>query len=71
MMEDNLEMQSPNGDNENSKFIAEKFPNCVTETADGIHIDFDLFQHDLSADIVDGVKERYRIEGPGKREPTT
>ena len=67
-MEERLDMQSPNWVNENSKFIAERFPNCITETAKGIKIDFDLLQQELSADIIEGNKERYRLEWPGKRE---
>ena len=67
-MEERLNMQSINWVNENSKFIAERFPNCVTETAKGIKIDFDQLQQELSADIIQGNKERYRLEWPGKRE---
>jgi adenine-specific DNA-methyltransferase len=53
-MEGKLDMQSPNWVNKNSEFIAEHFPNCVTESAEGIKIDFDLLQQELSADIVEG-----------------
>lgn len=63
-----LNMQSLNWVNENSKFIAERFPNCVTETSEGIKIDFDLLQQELSGDIIQGNKERYRLEWPGKQE---
>ena len=31
-------------------------------------IDFDLLRQELSADLVEGPKERYRLEWPGKRE---
>ena len=67
-MEDKLDMQSPNWVNKNSQFIAERFPNCVTETAEGIKVDFELLKQELSNDIVEGNKERYRLEWPGKRE---
>ena len=67
-MEDKLDMQSVNLVNQNAQFIAERFPNCVTETAEGIKIDFDLLQQELSSDIIQGNKERYRLEWPGKRE---
>jgi len=67
-MEERLDMQSPNWVNKNAEFIAERFPNCVTETAKGIKIDFDLLQQELSSDIIEGNKERYRLEWPGKRE---
>ena len=67
-MEEKLDMKSPNWANLNAQFIAERFPNCVTETAEGIKVDFDLLKQELSNDIVDGNKERYRLEWPGKRE---
>src|ERR1035437_3914479 len=63
-----LDMQSPDWVNENSKFIAEHFPNCITESSDGKSIDFDLLRQELSSDIIEGNKERYRLEWPGKRE---
>lgn len=67
-MDDKLDMQSPNWVHKNSQFIAEHFPNCVTETADGIKVDFDMLRQELSADVIEGNKERYRLEWPGKRE---
>ncbi len=67
-MNEKLDMQSPNWANINSQFIAERFPNCVTESADGIKIDFDLLKQELSTDLVEGTKERYRLEWPGKKE---
>ena len=65
---DRLDMQSTHWVNENANFIAQRFPNCVTETAEGIKIDFEQLQQELSADIIEGNKERYRLEWPGKRE---
>lgn len=67
-MEEKLDMQSPNWVNKNSQFIAERFPNCVTETAEGVKVDFELLKQELSNDIIEGNKERYRLEWPGKRE---
>jgi adenine-specific DNA-methyltransferase len=67
-MEERLDMQSPNWVNKNSQFIAERFPNCVTETSEGIKVDFELLKQELSSDIIEGNKERYRLEWPGKRE---
>ena len=66
-MEEKLDMQSPNWVNKNSQFIAERFPNCVTETSEGIKVDFELLKQELSSDIIEGNKERYRLEWPGKR----
>jgi adenine-specific DNA-methyltransferase len=48
--------------------IAAIFPNCVTEAADGKVIDFDLLKQELSRHVVEGNKERYRLEWPGKKE---
>lgn len=67
-MIDNLPLQSPNMVNENIDKIAALFPNCISETANGKAIDFDLLKQELSPDIIDGLKERYRLEWPGKRE---
>jgi adenine-specific DNA-methyltransferase len=67
-MEEKLDMQSPDWANKNSQFIAERFPNCVTETAEGKAIDFDLLKQELNNEVIEGNKERYRLEWPGKRE---
>lgn len=53
---------------ENVEKIAVLFPNCVTETAKGKAIDFDLLKQELNNKVIEGDKERYRLEWPGKRE---
>jgi adenine-specific DNA-methyltransferase len=63
-----LDLQSPDLVNENFEKLATFFPNCVTESADGKAIDFDLLKQELSHAVVEGNKERYRLEWPGKRE---
>jgi adenine-specific DNA-methyltransferase len=68
MNPDKLDLQSLDLVNENIEKIAELFPNCVTEGTDGKLIDFDLLKQELSYTIVEGNKERYRIEWPGKKE---
>lgn len=65
---DKLDLQSPDLVNENIEKIAALFPNCVTESTDGKSIDFDLLKQELSYSIVEGNKERYRLEWPGKKE---
>lgn len=67
-MTEKLDMTTPDGVTQNIERIAALFPNCVTETAEGKAIDFDMLRQELSADIVEGPKERYRLEWPGKRE---
>lgn len=67
-MTDKLDLQSPDLVNKNIQKIAALFPNCVTETAEGKAIDFDLLRQELNHEIVEGAKERYRLEWPGKRE---
>lgn len=53
--------------------LAELFPNCVTE-AEGDDgqlkkaIDFDQLRQELSESIVDGSRERYHLDWPGKKE---
>lgn len=68
MITDRLDMKSIDFVSKNIESIAELFPNCVTETSVGKRIDFTLLQQELSEDIVDGAKERYRLEWAGKRE---
>lgn len=63
-----LDSQSSNLINKNIELISELFPNCITESLNGQSIDFELLKQELSKDIVDGNKERYRLEWPGKRE---
>jgi len=67
-MTDKLDMTSPDLVSQNIQKIAALFPNCVTESANGLAIDFDQLKQELSKDIVEGNKERYRLEWPGKRE---
>ena len=65
---DKLDMQSPDLVNQNFEKLAELFPNCITESATGKAIDFDLLKQELNHAVVEGNKERYRLEWPGKRE---
>ena len=67
-MTEKLDMSSPDLVSQNIEKIAVLFPNCVTETHNGIAIDFDLLKQELQHDVVDGTIERYRLEWPGKRE---
>ncbi|WP_064198432.1 MULTISPECIES: site-specific DNA-methyltransferase [Emticicia] len=67
-MTDKLDLTSPDLVQQNIERISALFPNCITETANGKQIDFDLLRQELSHDIVEGNKERYRLEWPGKRE---
>ena len=68
-----LDMQTTNFTDENIEKLAALFPNCVTEATDakgGLRkaIDFDLLKQELSENIVDGPRERYQINWPGKKE---
>ena len=63
-----LDLKSPDLVNEYFEKLAKLFPNCVTESAEGKAIDFDLLKQELSHAVVEGNKERYRLEWPGKRE---
>ncbi len=63
-----LDLASPNLVNANIEKLADLFPNCVTEAASGKAIDFDLLKQELSGVVIEGNKERYRLEWPGKRE---
>ena len=68
-----LSNQSKDISQENIKKVEELFPNCVTETYDKDgnlvrSIDFDILRQDLSGHVVEGPKERYQFNWPGKRE---
>ena len=65
---DKLDLKSIDFVNQNLEKLAEVFPNCVTEGNDGKTIDFDLLKQELSYSIIEGNKERYRLEWPGKKE---
>jgi adenine-specific DNA-methyltransferase len=65
---DKLDLQSTDLVNANFEKLADLFPNCVTESANGKAIDFDLLKQELNHAVVEGNKERYRLEWPGKRE---
>jgi adenine-specific DNA-methyltransferase len=68
MDNEKLDLKSPDLVNKNFEQLAELFPNCVTESADGKAIDFDLLKQELNHAVVEGNKERYRLEWAGKRE---
>jgi len=68
MIFDRLDLKTPDLVNENIEKIAILFPNCVTEGTNGKSIDFDLLKQELSHAVVEGHKERYRLEWPGKKE---
>ncbi len=51
----------------NVQKVAQLFPNCVTETANGLAIDFEKLQQELSEEVISGSEERYQFTWPGKR----
>lgn len=66
-------MHSPDLTQSNIAKIAELFPKCVTEAQgeDGnvkYVVDFDQLRQELSDHVVDGPRERYQLNWPGKRE---
>ena len=71
---DKLKMHTSDLTDENIARIGELFPNCFTEAQDQKTgqvrrmIDFDLLRQELSDHIVEGPRERYHLDWPGKRE---
>lgn len=63
-----MDMKTMNFTNENIAKIAEIFPNVVSEDENGKVIDFEALKQELSGNIVDGYKERYSLNWPGKRQ---
>ena len=66
-------MQTRDGVADNISWIAEKFPNCVTEKIDAatgevkLAVDFDMLRQELSSEIVEGKDERYQFVWPDKK----
>lgn len=68
-----LKMHSPDVTQDKIARIAELFPGCVTEIrgdSDGVKlaVDFDQLRQELGESIVEGPRERYHLNWPGKRE---
>jgi adenine-specific DNA-methyltransferase len=69
-----LKLHTPDLTAGNIEKLAALFPNCVTETADEKTgqlkraIDFDQLRQELSDHLVEGPRERYHLDWPGKRE---
>lgn len=70
-----LRMHSPDRVEANISKLAEMFPGAISESLDEngkpqSTIDFDALKQELSSSIVEGPKERYHLDWPGKREAT-
>ncbi len=70
---DKLKLHTPDRTTANIEKLAALFPGCVTETRDEKGtltraIDFDQLRQELSDHIVEGPRERYHLDWPGKRE---
>jgi adenine-specific DNA-methyltransferase len=70
---ENLKCHTPDFTAENIQKLAALFPNCVVEAKDPQGkptkaMDFDQLRQELSTTVVDGPRERYHFDWPGKRE---
>lgn len=68
-----LKCHTPDLTAENVQKLAALFPNCVVEAKDGLGkptkaIDLDLLRQELSNSVIEGPRERYHLDWPGKRE---
>lgn len=68
-----MKLHTPDFTHENIARLAELFPGCVTEVRSNegalkLAIDFDQLRQELSDHVVDGPRERYHLNWPGKRE---
>ena len=73
MTMDKLKLHSPDLSQDNIAKIRDLFPGCVTEATDEngkvrLAVDFDQLRQELSDHVVEGPRERYRPDWPGKRE---
>ena len=70
-----LKLHSPDLVAQNIEKLAELFPTCVTEALNDRgtlkrSLDFDQLRQELAGHIVEGPRERYHLDWPGKREAT-
>lgn len=70
---DKLKMRSLDITQQNIDKLLDLFPNCKSEkqSDDGnveVGIDFDLLKQELNKTIIEGHKERYQLNWPGKKE---
>lgn len=63
-----LDMKSADIVDSNIEKVGTLFPNCITETENGLKVDYDLLKQELSNDIVEGNTEKYQLTWPGKKE---
>jgi adenine-specific DNA-methyltransferase len=70
---ENLRTHSPDLTERNVDKIAVLFPAVITESRDAEGnlvraVDFDLLRQELTGQVVDGPRERYQLDWPGRRE---
>ena len=67
-MADKLDLESKDLIAEKLEQLKKLFPNLVTEGPNGKVLDLDQLKNEFSKEVVEGTKERYRLEWPGKKE---
>lgn len=72
-MTEKLKMKTADMASENFEKLKALFPNCVTESLDKDGnpvraIDKDLLMQEINCEVVEGQKERYQFNWPGKRD---
>lgn len=63
-----LDMKSRDSIKESLELMKYFFPNAYTVTSEGEKIDFDILKQEMQNIIVEGNKEKYQINWPGKKE---
>lgn len=72
-MIEKMKMQTQDGVKENIEWIADRFPNCVTEKIDSatgetkLAVDFDMLRQELTTEVHEGKDERYQFVWPDKK----
>ena len=72
-MTEKLKMKTADMASENFEKLKALFPNCVTESLDKDGnpvraVDKDLLMQEINSEVVEGQKERYQFNWPGKRD---
>lgn len=68
-----LKLHTPDTVDTNIEWVAQRFPNCVTEVTGDTgqierSIDFDRLRQELADSVTEGSRERYVLDWPGKKE---
>ena len=63
-----LDMKSKDIINDNIEYLKAKFPNAIIDDGNEEKIDFEVLKQELTSYLIEGPKEKYQLNWPGKKE---